>query len=186
MRIAQSFFTDDEVVSDTPNINYETRKSYSDIAASIDLAVGKYILSSAVQFNPDTSKIVKKENILSYTSSSRKFISLGYSDDSVTRTGKIYGAYPLNSSIHMFGGLDRKITKASGNGIINSYTTGIAYESCCWAFRIAHFQDDKGVGDGSYNYSTGFELVLTGLGSTSTPLKGRIENNIPEYTASLR
>ena len=31
------------------------------------------------------------------------------------------------------------------------------------------------------NYSTGMELVLTGLGSTSTPLKGRIENRIPGY-----
>jgi hypothetical protein len=30
------------------------------------------------------------------------------------------------------------------------------------------------------------ELVLTGLGSTSTPLKGRIENRIPGYKAKLR
>ena len=36
MKIAQTFYTDDEVVSDTANTNYETRKSYSDIAASID------------------------------------------------------------------------------------------------------------------------------------------------------
>ena len=42
MRIAQSFYTDDEVVSDTSNNNYETRKSYSDIAASIDTSLGKY------------------------------------------------------------------------------------------------------------------------------------------------
>ena len=38
MRIAQSFYTDDEVVSATSSSNYETRKSYSDIAASIDIA----------------------------------------------------------------------------------------------------------------------------------------------------
>ncbi len=44
--------------------NYETRKSYSDIAASIDVALGKYVISSSAQFNPDTSKIVKKENSL--------------------------------------------------------------------------------------------------------------------------
>jgi len=185
MRIAQSFYTDDEVVSDSANTNYETRKSYSDIAASVDLAVNNFVFTTSVQFNPDTSRIVKRENSFSYSPTSRKFASIIYSDDSETRTGKIYGAFPLNKSIHFFAGLDRKITKASGIGVINSYTTGLAYENCCWAFRVAHFQEDKNQGNGSHNYSTGMELVLTGLGSTSTPLKGRIESNIPGYKTNL-
>jgi len=180
MRIAQSFFTDDEVVTDTVNTNYETRKSYSDIAASIDLALGKYVLSSVVQFDPDKSKIVKKENSISYTSNSRKFISLSFSDEGTKETEKLYGAYPLTDSIHFFGGLD----KTTSTGITNSETTGLAYESCCWAFRLAHFKDDNLVG--GYDYSTGMELVLTGLGSTSSPLKGKIQGNIPGYKAKLR
>ena len=49
-----------------------------------------------------------------------------------------------------------------------------------------YFKEDNKKGLGGYNYSTGMELVLTGLGSTSSPLKGRIENKIPGYTASLR
>jgi len=184
MRIAQSFYTDDEVVSDTANTNYETRKSYSDIAASIDIALGKYVITNSAQYNPDTSKIVKQENSVSYTSNSRKFITLSLSktgiDGVLTETKKLYGAYPLTDSIHFFGGLD----KTTSTGVTNSETTGIAYESCCWAFRIAHFKEDNSAG--GYNYSTGMELVLTGLGSTSSPLKGRIENRIPGYTASLR
>ena len=184
MRIAQSFYTDDEVVSDTANTNYETRKSYSDIAASIDIALGKYVITNSAQFNPDTSKIVKKENSVSYTSNSRKFITLSLSktgiDGVVTETKKLYGAYPLTDSIHFFGGLD----KTTSTGVTNSETTGIAYESCCWAFRLAHFKEDNS--SGGYNYSTGMELVLTGLGSTSSPLNGRIENKIPGYTARLR
>ena len=180
MRIAQSFYTDDEVVSDTSNTNYETRKSYSDIAASIDLAVGKYIFSSAAQFNPDKSKIVKKENSLSYTSTPTKFISLSFSDEGTKETKKLYGAYPITDSVHLFGGID----KTTSTGVTNSETTGIAYESCCWAFRLAHFKDDNS--SGGYNYSTGMELVLTGLGSTSSPLRNKIENKIPGYTARLR
>jgi len=180
MRIAQSFYTDDEVVSDTASTNYETRKSYSDIAASIDVALGKYVISSSAQFNPDTSKIVKKENSLTYTSNSRKFITLSVSDEGTKETDKLYGAYPLTDSIHLFGALD----KTTSTGITNSETTGIAYESCCWAFRVAHFKTNNG-GVG-YNYSTGFELVLTGLGSTASPLKRKIEGNIPGYTARLR
>jgi len=186
MRIAQSFYTDDEVVSTTSNSNYETRKSYSDIAASIDIALGKYVITNSAQFNPDTSKIVKKENSLSYTSNSRKFITVSSSkvgtSSGVTETEKFYGAYPLTDKIHFFGGLD----KTTSSGITNLETTGLAYESCCWAFRIAHFKEDNKLGLGGFNYSTGMELVLTGLGSTSSPLKGKIEGKIPGYFAKLR
>ncbi|MDC1418280.1 LPS assembly protein LptD [Candidatus Thioglobus sp.] len=184
MRIAQSFYTDDEVVSATSSSNYETRKSYSDIAASIDIALGKYVITNSAQFNPDTSKIVKKENSLTYTSNSRKFITVSLSkigtSSGVTETEKLFGAYPLTDSIHFFGGLD----KTTSTGVTNSETTGIAYESCCWAFRVAHFKEDNT--NGGYNYSTGMELVLTGLGSTSSPLKKKIENKIPGYLAKLR
>ena len=182
MKIAQTYYTDDEVVSDTANTNYETRKSYSDIAASIDIAVNNFSLSSAAQFNPDTSKIVKKENIITYSPSSRKFVSLSFIDEGTKETEKIYGAYPLTDKIHIFGGRD----KTTSSGILNNETSGIAYESCCWAFRIAHFKEDNGLGTGGHNYSTGMELVLTGLGSTSSPLKGKIEGNILGYTAKLR
>ena len=184
MRVAQSFFTDDEVVSDTASTNYETRKSYSDIAASIDIALGKYVITNSAQFNPDTSKIVKKENSLTYLSNSKKFITLSLSkvgtSSGIEETEKLYGAYPLTDSIHFFGGLD----KTTSTGITNSETTGIAYESCCWAFRVAHFKENNT--SGGYNYSTGMELILTGLGSTSSPLKKKIENKIPGYLAKLR
>ena len=180
LKIAQSFYTDDSVVSDTVNTNFETRKSYSNIVASIDLDVNKFSLSSAVQFDPDNSKIVKKEDKLSYSPSSRKFFSLSFSDDGTTTTDKFYGAYPLTDSVHIFGGIDR----ARSTGVTNGETTGIVYESCCWAFRLAHFKEGKS--SGGYSYSTGMELVLTGLGSTATPLKGRIENSVPGYAAKLR
>jgi len=184
MRIAQSFYTDDEVVSATSSSNYETRKSYSDIAASIDIALGKYVITNSAQFNPDTSKIVKQENSLTYLSNSRKFITVSLSktgvDGGITEKEKLYGAYPLTDTIHLFGGLD----KTTSTGVTNSETTGLAYESCCWAFRVAHFKENNT--SGGYNYSTGMELVLTGLGSTSSPLKKKIEGKVPGYLAKLR
>ena len=182
MSVAQSFYADDEVVSAKTDANYETRKSFSDIAASVDVALGKYVIKNAIQFDPDKSKIVRKSQSLSYSSNSRKFITLKFINTGTAKTEQLYGAIPLTDSIHFFGGID----KTTSTGITNYETTGLAYESCCWAFRIAHFKVDKGLGDGGYNYSTGMELVLTGLGSTSTPLKDRIENRIPGYTAKLR
>ncbi len=180
MKIAQTYYTDDEVVSNTANTNYETRKSYSDIAASIDMAVNKFSFSSAAQFNPDTSKIVKKENTITYSPSSRMFVSMSFIDEGSKETEKFYGAYPISDSVHVFAGLD----KTTSTGITNSETTGIAYESCCWAFRLAHFKEDNS--SGGYNYGTGMELVLTGLGSTSSNLRDKIENKIPGYSAKLK
>ena len=185
LRIAQSFYTDNEVVSDNANTNYEVRKTYSDIAAGVSVSVNKFTLSSDIQFDPYKSQIVRKENRLSFNPESRKFISLSYSDDNTKRIGKVYTAYPISSKVHAFGGLDREITKSDSTGVTKTYTSGLAYESCCWALRIAHFQEDKGEGDTGNNYSTGLELVLKGLGSTSTPLRGRIENNIPGYSANI-
>ena len=183
MRVAQTFYTDDESVSIKTDSNYETRKSYSDIAASIDLALGKFVIGNSIQFNPDTSKIVKKENNFSYTVNPRKFATLSYSDAGTKSTRKVYTAYPLTDSIHFFGGLKRTTTAATATAVTKSETTGLAYESCCWAFRVAHFKEDNLLG--GYNYSTGFELVLTGLGSSSSPMKGRIENSIDGYSANL-
>jgi LPS-assembly protein len=180
MKIAQTYYTDDEVVSNTANTNYETRKSYSDIASSIDIAVNNFSFSSAAQFNPDKSKIVKKENTITYSPSSRMFVSMSFIDEGSKETERFYGAYPITDSVHVFGGLD----KTTSTGITNAETTGIAYESCCWAFRLAHFKEDNS--SGGYNYGTGMELVLTGLGSTSSPLRDKIENKIPGYSAKLR
>ena len=130
--------------------------------------------------DPDKSKIVKKENTITYSPSSRMFVSMSFIDEGSKETEKFYGAYPITDSVHIFGGLD----KTTSTGITNAETTGIAYESCCWALRLAHFKEDKS--SGGYNYSTGMELVLTGLGSTSSPLKDKIENKIPGYSAKLR
>ena len=180
LKIAQSFYADDEVVSDTANTNYEARKSYSDIAASIDISFNKFSLGSSAQYSPDKSKIVKKENSISYNPSSRKFISMTFSDEGTSDTEKFYGAYPLTDSMHIFGG----VVNSTSSSVTDTETTGLAFESCCWAFRLAHFKEDNS--NGGSNYSTGMELILTGLGSTSSPLKKKIENKVPGYFANLR
>ena len=177
-RIAQTFYADDEVVSDTANTNYETRLSHSDIAAGIDLALNQFVFNTDIQFNPDTSKIVKRTNGVSYKSNPRKFITLAYNDEGTKTSGTIYGAFPINDSIHLFGGLD----KVFSTGVKNKETAGIAYESCCWATRLVHFKEYNG---STYSYSTGIELVFKGLGSTSSSIRKHVQNNIPYYQADL-
>ena len=69
---------------------------------------------------------------------------MSLSDDGIKRTGKIYAAYPLNDSFHLFAGLDKLLPKQL---VWESQTQKLlvfAYESCCWAFRLAHFKEDKG------------------------------------------
>ena len=178
---AQTFYADDEVVSNTGSTNYETRKSYSDLVTAIKLHVGdRFNVSNDTQYDIDKHKIVKKKNTLSYSITPKKFVSIALSDEGAKETAQIYGSFPLSKSIHFFGGLDRETSA----GITNTETTGLAYESCCWSARIAHFKEGGGTKD--YDYSTGLEFIFTGLGSTASPLKGRIEGNIPKYNAELR
>jgi LPS-assembly protein len=178
MKLAQSFYADDEVVSDKENTDYELRKTHSDIAASIDLSLGNFIYNTAIQFDPDKATIVKRNNTLSYKLNPKKFVSISTEDDGSKKTLKLYGAYPVTNSIHLFAGID----KTTSTGITNSETTGVVYESCCWAFRLAHFKESSGSG---YDYSTGAELVFKGLGSSSFSLRRRIEEKIPYYRAGL-
>ena len=105
---------------------------------------------------------------------------MSFIDEGTKETEKFYGAYPITDSMHIFGGLD----KVTSTGITNAETAGIAYESCCWAFRLAHFKEDTS--SDKYNYSTRMELVFNGLGSTATSLKKKIERKIPGYKANLR
>ena len=182
LKAAQTFYDDDEVVSDATNTDYEIRRKYSDLSASVNLTIDNFIFANDVQYDPDKSRIVKKKNSISYKLNPKKFISLAYSDDGAEEITEVYGAFPINESIHFFGGLD----KITSTGITKKETTGIAYESCCWSLRLAYFKEDGDEGFGDYNYSTGLELVFPGLGSTASPLKDRIEGNIPYYQANLR
>ena len=91
---------------------------------------------------------------------------------------ELSGSYPVTNKIHIFAGIDKSLT----SGVINKETTGIAYESCCWAARLAHFKtaDDEG-----YDYGTGLELVFKDLGTTDTYVRNKIEKRLPEYKVIL-
>ena len=65
---------------------------------------------------------------------------------------------------------------------MNKETTGIAYESCCWAVRLAHFKTSDDVG---YDYGTSLELVFKELGTTDTYVRDKIEKRLPEYRVNL-
>ena len=110
----------------------------------------------------------------------RKFISLTYINDGTNskRDVKFYGALPITKSIHIFFGRD----KTTSTDVTNMETSGIVYQSCCWAFRVAHMKEPAAT---DYNYSTVAELVLTGLGSTTSSLDDRIAEDIPGYDFKL-
>ena len=177
-KIAQSYYADDEVVSNETNTDYEKRRSYSDIVAGIDIAVNQFAFNSNLQFDPEISKVTNRSNTISYKLNPKKFVSLTHTKDSSTSTVKLYGAYPVTDNIHLFGALD----KNTSTGNTNKETTGVAYESCCWATRLVHFKEKSG---GGHDYGTAFELVLKGLGSSADNIEKRIEENIPYYQANL-
>ena len=156
-----------------------TRRKYSDIALSADLSLDEFTFNNSLQYDPETNKVDKRDSSMSYILNPRQFVTLAHHDDNGTKSAELYGAYPLTQNVHVFAGVNRSIT----NSITNKETTGIAYESCCWAVRLAHFK--KHISGNDYDYVTNFELVLKGLASTSPRLYRRLEEEVPNYLANL-
>ena len=156
-----------------------SNRKYSDIAASADFAWDRFTFNNALQYDPETQKIDKRDSAITYQLNPRKFLTIAHHDDNGTKSAELYGAYPINTQVHVFSGINRSIT----DSITNKETTGIAYESCCWAVRLAHFK--KHISGNDYDYVTDFELVLKGLTTTSPGLSKRLEEDIPNYLANL-
>jgi len=178
LKLAQRYYGDDEVVSDTDNIDFETRRKYSDIFASAELSVNDFETYAKLQYDPKNFSLSKNRIGFNYKPHPRKFISLTHRDNDTDRNLNISGAYPFSNKIHFFGGIDKSLT----SGKMNKETFGIAYESCCWAGRLAHFKTSDGDG---YDYGTGVELVFKGLGTTDSYVRNRIEKRLPEYKVTL-
>ena len=180
--LAQRYYGDDEVVSDEADTNFETRRKYSDIVASLDMSINDFISNTSIQYDPQSASIAKKGVSFSYIPHPRKFIALDHVDDGTTKSLELSGSYPINNRIHIFAGIDKDLS----SGIISKETTGIAYEACCWAARIAHFKQayvEDNVPD--FDYSTGFELVFKGLGTTDSYIRNKIKVAIPKYKVNL-
>ena len=176
--LAQRYYGDDEVVSDTENIDFETRSKYSDIFTSAELTINDFSTYAKLQYNPKNFNLTKSRIGFNYELHPRNFITLALADDGSERDLNITGAYPISNRLHIFGGIDKTLS----SGVLNKETTGVAYESCCWSARLAHFKTSAGVG---YDYSTGFELVFKGLGTTDSYVRDRIKVNLPEYQVMI-
>jgi len=177
LKSAQSFYADIQDV-------HGSNRKYSDIALSANLNINDFTFDNTVQYDPETNEIYKRNSSMSYILNPRKFLTLAHSnfidgDGNRKKTAELYGAYPVSQNVHVFAGINRSIT----DSITNKETTGIAYESCCWAVRLAHFK--KHISDNDYDYVTNFELVLKGLATTSPSLARRLEEEVPNYLADL-
>lgn len=172
LKSAQTFY------GDAITTNGGTRK-YSDIALSANASFDNFSFNNSLEYDPETNKIDKHNSSMSYILNPRKFLTLAHHYDGTNKTAEIYGAYPVTQNIHVFAGVNRSVT----DSITNKETTGIAYESCCWALRLAHFK--KYMGNNDYDYVTNFELVLKGLATTSPSLARRLEDEVPNYLADL-
>lgn len=176
LKIAQAYRFDDTGMVSSGDL--VSQRKYSNVAASLNLTMRDFAFNNSLQYNPKTNKISKRNSSISYILNPRKFLTLVHHDDNGKKSAELYGAYPLTKKIHIFAGINRSIS----NSITNKETTGIAYESCCWALRLAHFKEYV---NGGYDDVIKFELVLKGLASTSSDLYKRLEEDVPNYLANL-
>lgn len=182
--LAQRYYGDDDEVSFSDSNDFEKRRKYSDIATSLDFSIDDFeSLSTKIelQIDPKSFKVNKSNLSLILKPHERKFLSVSREDDGESRSLILSGAYPLSNKFHIFGGINKSLS----SGIVNDETYGIAYEDCCWSARIAHFKESFVNDVADYDYSTGFELVFKGLGSSDTNLRNHIETNLPDYKVML-
>ena len=154
-------------------------RDYSDIAAGMDFRLGDLVINTELQYDPQSKQVDKTDSALTYRLGKRKFVTLAHHDDGSQESAEAYVVYPLSDKVHVFAGVNRSLTDA----ITNKQTGGIAYESCCWALRLAHFKEH--ISGADYDHVTNFELVLKGLASTSPSLRRKLEAEIPNYLADL-
>ena len=183
LKIAQARYFNDTSLSATAIGNNDAslvkQKKYSNLVATADITINNITFDNTVEYDTKTEKVAKRNSTLSYIKNPKKFIALSHGDDGEQKSVGAYGAYPINRKIHLFAGINRSLTESdTRNKII-----GTAYESCCWAVRIAHFK--KYLSDNNYDKTTKFELVLKGLASSSSNLTERLRNEIPNYLVDL-
>jgi len=183
LKAAQAFYSDNQGFDNNGALVNRSKK-YSNIFALANFTLNDYTFNNAFQYNPETSKLDKRHSAVTYLLSPRKFLTVAHNDfidnnGDRKKTVELYGAYPILNNVHIFAGINHSLT----DSITNKETTGIAYESCCWAVRLAHFK--KHLSGNDYDYVTKFELVLKGLASSTPELARRLEKNIPNYLANL-
>jgi LPS-assembly protein len=177
LKIAQARHLSDTTTDLTGNL--VTQKKYSNIAMGADLTFDKITFNNAIQYNTDTGTVAKSNSSLSYVLNPKKFISLTHENDAGKRSAGIYGAYPLSQKVHLFAGVNRSLS----DSITHKKTIGAAYESCCWALRVARFNEYTNAG--IYDKVTKIELVLKGLASSDATLTARLKREIPNYLPDL-
>jgi len=129
---------------------------------SLEFDLSPIKFSNNLELDSGNSSTINKANSeLTYLVSPKEFINLGYIDDNGNESTFLNTAIPINNEYHFFFGANQSLSTNK----LNKMTAGIAYESCCWAFRLGHFK--KFLGGNDWDHTTSFELVLKGLSSTS-------------------
>ncbi len=177
LKIAQAHHLSDTTMQLDGTLVAQNKRS--NIAAGADITLDKFTFKNAIQYDTYTKSVARSNTTLSYVLNPRKFISLTHENDAGKRTAGVYGAYPISRKVHLFAGVNRSLS----DSITNRKTVGFAYGSCCWAIRVAHF--DEYTSAGIHDKVTKFELVLKGLASSDSALATRLEKEIPNYLVDL-
>jgi LPS-assembly protein len=174
-------------------IDYDNGDTYANIgiARSYNIKTNEksnIVLNANLNFNNWDFKnnwqykkgLVAKNNSLSYRKDGINFFSIGHHLTTDNKKSvSLQGALPISGKSHIFAGLNRSITEKTNN----HQTIGFVYDSCCTAFRLAHFKEYDN--DNSYDEVIKFEIIFKGLGTTNKKLRDKISKQIPNYLPEI-
>lgn len=172
LKVAKAFFKDDKL------INNKLQK-HSNIAAVANFSADKFSFINQIQFDQESGKIQQSDNAIRLDLADNKFINIAYHRDQDDKSAEFYSVFPTSQNTHIFLGVNRSIT----DKINNREVAGFAYESCCFAWRLAHSKEH--ISGTDFDDVTSFELVLKGLGSSDGSIYKRLKRLIPNYLSNL-
>jgi len=169
LNIGQKYYFD--AVSTDINGNLSNINNSSNIFSSAEINFDQNLLSTSIEFDPNTNETITSTIRFKKLVSPKKFIGIDFSNDT-NETLSLYGVYPVTKKLHLFGSLSRNLNTNNNNKEL----FGFGYETCCWEIRLAKFDSNIDNSD-----SINFELVLKDLASSSDNLKKNIDETIPGY-----
>ncbi len=171
LKIAQAYY-----------IDKKDDKNYSNIITGADLTISKFTFNNLLEYDTQINEVLGSQNDMAtirLVYGSRKFITLTHSDDGEQKSAGLYTAYPITQKVHVFSGISRSLS----DSINRKETIGAAYESCCWAIRIAQLKEITD--ENKFDNIMKFEFILKGLASSNSSLSMQLEKDIPNYLGNL-
>ncbi len=165
--IAQAFYSKTKYNPNNDNLKH----------SNIIISANNYLHNANINFDlhysPDKRDFVEQHISLDY-SNDNGFVYMAHHNIEFGKYLELYSAKNIINNTEIFAGINYDIN----NKIYNKRALGLAYEDCCWSFKIANFREYNG---NNYNNSIKIEFSLKGLFNSTPDFNEQVNTSVLGY-----